>query len=207
MAELAERYWPDGRRLRPLEVVGEFEKTIFDELDLQREAANASLLRRNFLNSGMVYIPEIYWPFVRSNVMVMERVSGVPVNDIETLRARGTNLKRLGALGVEIFFTQVFRDSFFHADMHPGNVFVDITDPDNPTYISVDFGIMGTLSAEDQRYLALNLLAFFNRDYRRVAELHVESGWVPYGTRIEEFEAAIRTVCEPIFERPRNNFV
>lgn len=202
VAELAERYWPDGRRLRPLEVVAEFEKTIFDELDLQREAANASLLRRNFINSGMVYIPEVYWPYVHANVMVMERISGVPVNDIETLKRHGTNMKRLGELGVEIFFTQVFRDSFFHADMHPGNIFVDISDPENPHYISVDFGIMGSLSAEDQRYLALNLLAFFNRDYRRVAELHVESGWVPYGTRVEEFEAAIRTVCEPIFERP-----
>lgn len=198
LAELAERYWPEGRRLRPREVVAEYEKTILDELDLMREAANASQLRRNFLESPLLYVPEVYWPQTRANVMVMERISGIPINDIDALRHAGVDLKALSERGVEIFFTQVFRHNFFHADMHPGNIFVS---PEG-RYIAVDFGIMGTLSPEDQRYLAENFLAFFNRDYRRVAELHVQSGWVPSGTRVDEFEAAIRTVCEPIFERP-----
>ena len=202
IAGLAQRYWSEGRRLRPREVVAEFEKTIFDELDLQREAANASQLRRNFAGSSLLYVPEIDWPLSRRNVMVAERISGVPISDIATLRSAGTDMKKLAEMGVEIFFTQVFRDSFFHADMHPGNIFVDIKDPRRPRYIAVDFGIMGTLNPTDQRYLAENFLAFFRRDYHRVAELHVESGWVPASTRVDEFEAAIRTVCEPIFERP-----
>lgn len=198
LADKVERFWPDGRRLRPQEVVAEFEKTILDELDLLREAANASQLRRNFENSEQLYVPEINWPLTRRNVLVMERVSGIPIGDIPALRAAGIDLKALGETGVEIFFTQVFRDGFFHADMHPGNIFVS----PQGSYIAVDFGIMGTLGAGDQRYLAQNFLAFFNRDYRRVAELHVESGWVPEDTRVEEFESAIRTVCEPIFDRP-----
>ncbi len=198
LADLAERYWAEGRRLRPREVVAEYEKTILDELDLVREAANASQLRRNFLESPLLYVPEVFWPQTRPNVMVMERISGIPISDIDALRRAGVDLKALSERGVEIFFTQVFSHNFFHADMHPGNIFAS---PEG-RYIAVDFGIMGTLSPEDQRYLAENFLAFFNRDYRRVAELHVESGWVPAGTRIDEFEAAIRTVCEPIFERP-----
>ncbi len=198
IAQLAERYWQEGKRLRPREVVAEFEKTIFDELDLMREAANASQLRRNFAESPMLYIPEVYWPQTRTNVMVMERIRGIPVSDIQTLKTSGVDLKRLSEMGVEIFFTQVFSHNFFHADMHPGNIFVS---PEGK-YLAVDFGIMGTLSPDDQRYLAENFLAFFNRDYQRVAELHVESGWVPGDTRVDEFESAIRAVCEPIFERP-----
>jgi len=197
-AHLAQRYWPDGRRLRPVEVVREYEKTIFDELNLLREAANASQLRRNFRHSRDLYIPEVFWDWTRANVMVMERIYGTPVSQVDKLKEQGISMRLLGTRGVEIFFTQVFRDNFFHADMHPGNIFVE----PNGRYISVDFGIVGTLTKEDQRYLAENLLAFFRRDYRRVAELHVESGWVPRGTRVEEFESAIRTVCEPIFEKP-----
>ncbi|MCU7892119.1 MAG: ubiquinone biosynthesis regulatory protein kinase UbiB [Candidatus Thiodiazotropha sp. (ex Ustalcina ferruginea)] len=198
IARLAEKYWKEGRRLRPVEVVQEYEKTIFDELDLMREAANASQLRRNFLNSDALYVPEVYWDLTRQNVFVMERISGTPVGDIDALRAQGISMKLLGERGVEIFFTQVFKYNFFHADMHPGNIFVE---PDG-RYVAVDFGIMGTLTEEDKRYLAENLLAFFNRDYKRVAQLHVQSGWVPKETRIEEFESAIRTVSEPIFEKP-----
>ena len=198
LAEKVERYWSEGRRLRPREVVSEFEKTILDELDLLREAANASQLRRNFMDSELLYIPEVDWPLTRRTVMVMERIEGIPISDVDAIRAAGIDLKGLAERGVEIFFTQVFRHNFFHADMHPGNIFVA---PDGQ-YLAVDFGIVGALSAEDQRYLAENFLAFFKRDYHRVAELHVESGWVPAGTRTDEFEAAIRTVCEPIFERP-----
>ena len=198
VADLAERYWREGRRLRPREVVAEYEKTITDELDLLREAANASQLRRNFQDSELLYVPEVYWPFCRRQVMVMERIHGIPISDVAELKRQGVDLQKLSARGVEIFFTQVFRHSFFHADMHPGNIFVSPAG----RYIAVDFGIMGTLSPVDQRYLAENFVAFFKRDYRRVAELHVQSGWVPAGTRVEEFEAAIRTVCEPIFERP-----
>ena len=198
IAGLAERYWSEGKRLRPCEIVTEFEKTLYDELDLMREAANASQLRRNFSGSDLLYVPEVYWPYNRRNVMVMERVYGMPVSDLDALRNAGISLKQLSEQGVEIFFTQVFRHNFFHADMHPGNIFVAA----NGQYMAVDFGIMGTLSPDDQRYLAENFLAFFRRDYRRVAELHVESEWVPRGTRIDEFEAAIRSVCEPIFERP-----
>ncbi len=198
IAHLAERYWKEGRRLRPVEVIQEYEKTIFDELDLMREAANASQLRRNFLDSDALYIPEVHWDLTRQNVFVMERIGGTPVGDIDALKAQGISMKLLGERGVEIFFTQVFKYNFFHADMHPGNIFVE---PDG-RYVAVDFGIMGTLTEADKRYLAENLLAFFNRDYKRVAQLHVASGWVPKGTRIEEFESAIRTVSEPIFERP-----
>ena len=198
LAHFAEKFWPDAKRLRATEVVSEFEKTTLDELDLIREAANAAKLRRNFENSAQLYIPEVYWAFTRKNVMVMERIHGIPVGEIEQLKREGANFKVLAERGVEIFFTQVFRDNFFHADMHPGNIFVEIPDK----YIAVDFGIVGTLSISDQRYLAENFLAFFNRDYRKVAEMHVESGWVPSTTRIEEFESAIRSVCEPIFEKP-----
>ncbi len=202
IAGLAERYWRDARRLRPREVVSEYEKTILDELDLMREAANAAQLRRNFEGSVLLYVPEVHWPLTRHNVMVMERIRGVPVSDIATLRARGTNMQKLAETGVEIFFTQVFKHNFFHADMHPGNIFVNVDDPENPRYVAVDFGIVGTLTPRDQQYLAENFLAFFNRDYRRVAVLHVKSGWVPAGTRVNEFESAIRIVCEPVFNRP-----
>ncbi|MFN2348761.1 MAG: ubiquinone biosynthesis regulatory protein kinase UbiB, partial [Thioalkalivibrio sp.] len=202
LAQLAERYWPEGRRLRPIEVVQEYEKTIIDELDLVREAANAAQLKRNFEGSRELYIPEVDWDHTRRDVMVMERISGIPVADMAALRARDVDFKRLSERGVEIFFTQVFRHNFFHADMHPGNIFVNAEDPEDPTYLAVDFGIVGTLSPTDQRYLAENFYAFFNRDYRRVAELHVESGWVPADTRVDEFESAIRSVCEPIFQRP-----
>lgn len=198
IASLAERYWKQARRLHPCELVEEFRNHIFEELDLLREAANATQLRRNFHNSPMLYVPEIYWPYARPNVMVMERIHGIPVNDITLLKHHQIDLKKLAANGVEIFFTQVFQDNFFHADMHPGNIFVG----PNGQYIAIDFGIMGTLSANDQRYLAENFLAFFKRDYNRVAELHVQSGWVPAKTRVDEFESAIRAVCEPIFEKP-----
>lgn len=198
IADKLQRYWSEGRRLRPLEVVQEFEKTILDELDLMREAASATQIRRNFASSELLYVPEVYWPWCRRNVMVMERIHGIPVSNIDTIREAGIDLESLAARGVEIFFTQVFRHNFFHADMHPGNIFVSPVGQ----YMAVDFGIVGTLSPDDQRYLAENFLAFFKRDYQRVAELHVESGWVPADTRVDEFEAAIRTVCEPIFERP-----
>lgn len=202
LASLADRYWAEGKRLKPKEIVKEFEHTLLDELDLLREAANAAQLRRNFNNSPLLYIPEIYWDYSRENVMVMERIRGIPVSDISSLNEHGINIKKLAERGVEIFFTQVFRDCFFHADMHPGNIFVSTEHPQNPQYICIDFGIIGTLNDNDKRYLAENLFAFFNRDYRRVAQLHVESGWVARDTRIDEFESAIRTVCEPIFERP-----
>jgi ubiquinone biosynthesis protein len=198
LARFAEKFWNEARRLRPMEVVTEFERTTLDELDLFREAANAAKLRRNFANSEIIYIPEIHWPLTRRKVMVMERIYGIPVGEIEQLKAGGADFKLLAERGVEIFFTQVFRDNFFHADMHPGNIFVDLP----AKYIAVDFGIVGSLSLSDQHYLAENFLAFFNRDYRKVAEMHVESGWVPGSTRIEEFESAIRSVCEPIFEKP-----
>ncbi len=198
IAGLANKYWDDGKRLRPLEVVEEFEKVIFDELDLVREAANATQLRRNFEGSDMLYVPEIYWPLAKRNVIVMERIHGTPIGETEKLRALGIDMKQLAEQGVEIFYTQVFDHNFFHADMHPGNIFVS----DEGQYIAVDFGIIGTLTPDDQRYLAENLLAFFNRDYRRVAELHLASEWVPENTRVDEFESAIRAVCEPNFNRP-----
>ena len=202
VADLAHRYWPDARRLHPRDIVAEYEKTILDELDLLREAASASQLRRNFEGSDLLYVPEVHWEHTRGRVMVMERVSGIPVSNIDALRDAGIDLRALAERGVEIFFTQLVRHNFFHADMHPGNIFVDREHPERPRYIAVDFGIMGSLSEQDKRYLAENFLAFFNRDYRRVAELHVESKWVPPDTRIDEFEAAIRSVCEPIFDRP-----
>ncbi len=202
MANCLERFWSDGKRLHPVQLVEDYEKTIFDELDLQREAANASQIRRNFLDSDLIYIPEIFWDYTNQHVLVMERIYGIPVADVESLKAAGVNLKALAERGVEIFFTQVFRDSFFHADMHPGNIFVSAERPQQPQYIAIDFGIVGTLSHDDQSYLARNLLAFFKRDYKMVAELHISSGWIPEDTRVEEFESAIRTVCEPIFERP-----
>jgi len=202
IAELAAKYSSQLRRLRPVEVIEEYEKTILDELDLLREAANASQLRRNFEGSNDLYVPEIHWDYVRKNVLVMERIYGTPIRDTGALIEQGTDMERLAAMGVEIFFTQVFSHNFFHADMHPGNIFVDTTEPKKPQYIAVDFGIMGTLSQTDKRYLAENFLAFFQRDYYKVAKLHVESGWVPSHTRVDEFESAIRSVCEPIFEKP-----
>jgi ubiquinone biosynthesis protein len=202
LASLANRYWADARRLRPTELVQEYRKTILDELDLMREAANAAQLKRNFAGSPLLYVPEVYWDHCRVNVMVMERIHGVIVSRMDELRARGANIKRLAENGVEIFFTQVFRHNFFHADMHPGNIFVQLDDPENPRYAAIDFGIVGTLQPRDQHYLAENFLAFFDRDYARVAALHVESGWVPAGTRVDELESAVRTVCEPIFNKP-----
>ncbi|MBZ2169110.1 ubiquinone biosynthesis regulatory protein kinase UbiB [Marinobacter sp. F4216] len=202
MAGLLEKYWSEGKRLHPVDVVADYDSTIHDELDLQREAANASQLRRNFENSSLIYIPAIDWDYTRKSVLVMERIHGIPIADVPALKAAGVDMKVLAEKGVEIFFTQVFRDSFFHADMHPGNIFVDTTNPADPKYIAIDFGIVGTLAPDDQSYLARNLLAFFRRDYRQVAQLHIQSGWVPPDTRVNEFEAAIRTVCEPIFERP-----
>lgn len=202
LAGLARRFWAESKRLRPREVVKEFERFLTDELDLLREAANASQLRRNFANSHLLYIPEVYWSYTYTNVLVTERIYGIPISHVKTLQEQNFNMQLLAERGVEIFFTQVFRDCFFHADMHPGNIFVSPNNPQDPQYLGVDFGIIGTLSPTDQRYLAENLMAFFNRDYRRVAVLHVESGWVPENTRIDEFESAIRTVCEPIFERP-----
>ncbi|MCH8162659.1 MAG: ubiquinone biosynthesis regulatory protein kinase UbiB [Proteobacteria bacterium] len=202
LADKVERYTEDGRRLGPVNVIAEFEKTLLGELDLMREAANASQLRRNFADSDKLYIPEVCWDLTHKNVMVMERISGIAVNDIESLKAAGVDLKWLAEAGIEIFFTEVLRDSFFHADMHPGNIFVSRPEPGKPAKIMlVDFGIMSSLSEFDQRYLAENFMAFLDRDYQRVAELHVESGWVPAGTRIDEFEFAIRTVCEPLFDR------
>jgi ubiquinone biosynthesis protein len=202
LAELAETYAPETRRLRPRGIVNEYEKTILDELDLMREAANASQIRRNFEGSPLLYVPEVYWDFCRIDVMVMERIHGVQISDMGELRRREVDLARLARNGVEIFFTQVFRHNFFHADMHPGNIFVLVDDPRRPRYAAVDFGIVGTLAPRDQHYLAENFLAVFRRDYRRVATLHVESGWVPADTRVDEMESAVRTVCEPIFDRP-----
>jgi ubiquinone biosynthesis protein len=202
LARLLQKYSSDGRRLRPVEIVEDYRNTIFDELNLQKEAANASQLRRNFANSPLLYVPEVFWEYTRSNVMVMERIYGIPVTDVDALKAQHTNMKKLAERGVEIFFTQVFDHNFFHADMHPGNIFVSRNNPELPQYMAVDMAIVGSLTREDQYYLARNLLAMFRRDYRQVAELHVQSGWVPAHVRVDEFEAAIRTVCEPIFEKP-----
>jgi ubiquinone biosynthesis protein len=202
LAALADEYWEDARRLRPLELVSEYRKTILDELDLMREAGNAAQLKRNFAGSTLLYVPAVYWDYCRSNVMVMERIHGIIVSRMEELRARGANIAKLAENGVEIFFTQVFRHNFFHADMHPGNIFVQTDDPENPRYAAVDFGIVGTLQPRDQHYLAENFLAFFERDYARVAALHLESGWVPRSARVDELESAVRTVCEPIFNKP-----
>lgn len=198
LADLALKYWPDARRLRLDEIVQDYDATIHDELDLMREAANASQLRINFLNSDLIYVPEVYWDHCQTNVMCMERIDGIPIRDVDAIKAAGIDMKKLGHDGVEIFFTQAFRDGFFHADMHPGNIFVG----QDGQYRAVDFGIMGSLSDMDKRYLAENLLAFFNRDYKMVADSHIRAGWVPPGTSATDFESAIRTVCEPIFARP-----
>jgi len=201
-ASLVDRLWKEGKRLKPREVVAEFDRTIHDELDLTREAANCSQLRRNFKHSPLMLVPGIHWDWTYSEVLVMERMAGIPIGRIEELTRAGIDLKRLSRAGVEIFFTQVFRDGFFHADMHPGNIFVAV-DPDNRgKYVALDFGIMGTLSERDKSYLAQNFLAFFRRDYHRVATAHLESGWVPPDTRVDELESEIRVVCEPIFDRP-----
>ncbi len=202
LARLARGTIEGSERLRPVEVVEEFEKTLTNELDLLREAANAAQLRRNFEGSDLLYVPEVHWDYCRTNVLTLERIEGVPISNMDRLKAADTDIKRLAENGVEIFFTQVFRHNFFHADMHPGNIFIDITDPRQPRYMAVDFGIMGTLSPADQTYLAENFLAFFKRDYRRVAMLHIDSGWVPADTRPDELEAAIRAVCEPVFNKP-----
>jgi len=202
LASLAEEYWTEARPVRPVEVVREYRKTILDELDLLREAANASQLKRNFAGSPLLYVPEVYWDLCRSNVMVMERIHGLVISQIDEMRERGTDIARLAENGVEIFFTQVFRHNFFHADMHPGNIFVQIEDPKQPRYAAVDFGIVGTLQPRDQYYLAENFMAFFDRNYARIAQLHIDSGWVPRGTRVDELESAVRTVCEPIFDKP-----
>jgi ubiquinone biosynthesis protein len=202
LASLALRYVPDAERLRPVEVVREYDKTIHDELDLLREAANAAQLKRNFQGSDLLYVPEVYFDLCSTNVMVMERIRGLTITDLPALRERNVNIRRLAENGVEIFFTQVLRHNFFHADMHPGNIFVLTDDPEHPKYAAIDFGIVGTLDPKDLQYLAGNFLAFFDRDYRRVAELHIESGWVPPDTRVDELESGVRTVCEPIFEKP-----
>ncbi len=201
MAKWLEAHTIDGRRMRLTEVVSDYRNTIFDELNLQREAANASMLRRNFDGSPMLYVPKIYWSHTNEKVMAMERIYAIPVTDVDTLQQHNTDFKVLAERGVEIFFTQVFEHNFFHADMHPGNIFVDASKPDQPKYLAVDCAIMGTLTEADQYYLARNLLAIFRRDYRQVAELHVLSGWVPEDTNVGDFTSAIRTVCEPIFER------
>ncbi|PSV45838.1 ubiquinone biosynthesis regulatory protein kinase UbiB [Photobacterium profundum] len=202
MAHIVARLLPEARLLRPVEVVREYEKTLLDELNMMREAANSIQLRRNFEDSDTLYVPEMFTDYSSTNLLVMERIYGIQVSDIDALIANGTNMKLLSENAVNIFFTQVFRDSFFHADMHPGNIFVSYENPETPQWIALDCGIVGTLNREDKRYLAENLLAFFHRDYRKVAELHVDSGWVPQDTNIDEFEFAIRTVCEPIFEKP-----
>jgi len=202
MAELARRYWPESKRLRPVEVVEEYEKTILDELDLLREAGNASQLKRNFAGSPLLHVAEVHWDLCRRDVMVMERIRGVPIAEMDRLRELGTDIQKLAENGVTIFFTQVFRHNFFHADMHPGNIFIDVTDPANPKYAAVDFGICGALETRDQYYLAANFLAFFDRDWQRIAELHLESGWIPPHARLSELTAAVRTVCEPIFNKP-----
>lgn len=193
------------KQFKPLAVVSEIKNTLLNEIDLTKEAANSSQLKRNFSDGDILFVPKVHWDFCKKDLMVIERIHGIRVNDMNTLREKNVNLKQLAERGVEIFFTQVFRDCFFHADMHPGNIFVDISNPEDPRYIAVDFGIMGTLNPTDQRYLAENFLAFFERDYRRVALLHIESGWVPKDTSVGAFEAEIRTVCEPIFEKPLKN--
>ncbi|MFO7541970.1 MAG: ubiquinone biosynthesis regulatory protein kinase UbiB [Thiobacillus sp.] len=198
-AGLVEKLFADGKRLRPREVVAEFEKHLADELDLMRESANCSQLRRNFRESTLLMVPEVYWDYCGHDVMVMDRMDGIPVSQIERLRASGVDILKLASTGVEIFFTQVFRDGFFHADMHPGNILVR---PGSEQYIALDFGIMGTLTEVDKQYLARNFLAFFRRDYKDVALAHLESGWVPADTRADELEAAVRAVCEPVFDRP-----
>ena len=202
IAALADRYWEYGKRLRPLEVVAEYEKTVINELDLMREGGNTAQLKRNFDGSDLLYVPEMYWDYCRPEVLVQERIYGIPISDMTALKKAGTNIQVLAENGVEIFFTQVFRHNFFHADMHPGNIFVQVDNPEKPRYAAVDFGIVGTLSPKDQKYLADSFLAFFDRDYHRIAKLHLDSGWVPADTRIDELESAVRAVCEPIFNKP-----
>lgn len=202
LARLAQKYWHESEQIKPIEIVNEYEKTIINELDLKREAANTTKLKRNFSGSELLYVPEIYWDFCRTNILVQERIFGTSIRDIDTLKSNNTNFKVLAENGVEIFFTQVFRHNFFHADMHPGNIFVLLDDPENPKYAAVDFGIIGTLTENDQYYLAENFLAFFEEDYRKIAQLHIDSGWVPPDTRVDELEIAVRTVCEPIFNKP-----
>ncbi|MET0962355.1 MAG: ubiquinone biosynthesis regulatory protein kinase UbiB [Noviherbaspirillum sp.] len=202
VAGWVERLWADGRRLKPRQVVAEFDKYLHDELDLMREAANGSQLRRNFAESKMLLVPEMYWDFCSESVITMERMHGIPISQIDRLLAEGVDLKKLSSDGVEIFFTQVFRDGFFHADMHPGNILVSVAPDTFGRYIALDFGIVGTLTDFDKDYLSQNFLAFFRRDYKRVAEAHIESGWAPKDTRVDELEAAVRACCEPIFDRP-----
>ena len=202
LANLANKYWPRSKNLKPLEIITEYEKTVMNELNLMREGANTAQLKRNFEGSNLLYVPNIFWDYCRKEVLVQERIYGIPIRDMEALKSAKTNIKALAENGVEIFFTQVFRHNFFHADMHPGNIFVQVEDPKNPKYAAVDFGIMGTLSASDQYYLAENFLAFFDRDYYKIAKLHIDSGWVPPDTRIDELETAVRTVCDPIFNKP-----
>ena len=204
IAVVVQKWLPDGKRMRPVEVVEEYQKTIFDELDLVRESTNGMAIKHNFEDSNALYVPHFYGDYCTKDVIVMERIYGIPVSDIAALEAQDTNMKKLAERGVEVFFTQVFRDSFFHADMHPGNIFVSTEHPDDPYYIGIDYGIVGTLNAEDKHYLAANFIAFFNRDYRKVAELHRDSGWVPADTNIDELETAIRAVCDPIFQKPLN---
>ncbi len=202
LADIATRYWSEAKRFKPKAIVAEIAQTLDDELDLAREGANASQLRRNFAGSSSLYVPKIFWEHSATDVLTIERIYGIPIYDIDKLRHHQVNMKKLAERGLEIFFTQVFRDSFFHADLHPGNIFVNITDPDNPSFVVVDFGIVGSLNHNDQRYLAENMVAFFKRDYLRVAELHIACGWLPPDTRADLFEAAIRSVSEPIFAQP-----
>ncbi len=204
IAQLAEKYWESGSRIKPTEFVREFETFIFDELDMTREASNASALRNNFAGSKELYIPEIYWPYCKEQVLVMERVSGIPISDMQRLREAGVNLERLAKMGIRVFYTQVFRDNLFHADMHPGNILVDVSDPENASYIALDFGIVASLTPKDLYYISENFQALFNRDYFRVAQLHIDAGWVPHDTRVDELEASVRAVGEPSFSRPLN---
>lgn len=204
IAGLAEKYWEDGDRIRPKDIVSEFETFVFGELDMKREAANASALRRNASGSNDLYIPEIHWQYTCENVLVMERVTGLPVGDTAGLRAANVNLERLSKRGIRIFYTQVFRDNLFHADMHPGNILIDATDPEDPTFILMDFGIVASLTPTDLHYISENFLALFNQNYLRIAELHIDAGWVPADTRVDELEAAVRTVGEANFSRPLN---
>ena len=202
IADLFAKVWKDANRFKAREVVAEYDITIHDELDLIREASNAVTLKGNFEESDLLYVPSIHWDYVRKNILVMERVHGIPIRDVSAMKAIGMNMKKLAESGVEIFYTQVFEHNFFHADMHPGNIFVSRDTVDDPMYIAIDFGIVGSLTEQDQRYLGENMLAFFQRDYRRVAQLHVDSGWVPADTRVSELENAIRAVCDPIFDKP-----
>jgi len=204
VAGLAEKYWERGLRVKPTEFVREFETFVFDELDMYREASNASILRKNFIGSKDLYIPEIYWPYCREHVLVMERVSGVPVNDVQGLKARGVNLERLAKRGIRVFYTQVFRDNLFHADMHPGNILIDVSNPEDASFIALDFGIVASLTPKDLYYISENFMALFSRNYNRVAQLHIDAGWVPSDTRVGELEAAVRAVGEPNFSRPLN---